>query len=859
MLLDDTGFQSISQITKAAVSAGAPATQCKMCQKKGLPILPVRYSAVAATRAHGIDGIPLVNGSFGAHVLDVASRKAKYTLRSLRYGYVYVFYPKTSAWKCYAVTKEGNCYECALDVMLDRSTEKPFSCTQTGHPELAQCITIENADKIGTVFMAFSEVQWTKAVRDAYAADKDGCRTKRMQAFNASAWYAKPGNAPHAASASNVQHLISEYKGGTTQSFLTSPFPFRDRSTEATALNTAMDHLAPQKGAVFALWDPIGITQELNHENKFAFGVVLAKYQWGSWSADMVRGIKEAIEDGAVKDDQVAEQMLEGQMMEAQALSSLFDGGKHLDKDIYDLRARTTAEAPKVREKAWEDYSTAVSATAAEEYKARAKQDFQNEQHNTWTPLSLDHVSWLSSANLHHVFQYDYDPQDPVTGFLYESAFLACVEGASARREAFDQLNQWAQGRIDDPANLLLRALLLNQKVNEERIAEAGNYPYPELRETAAKAVESFFKSAEVLESKGVATLPDFYRQGASLIYETGAPIAKVIATSLDAVAAKTAVLITCARSGKQVIVRPVQGSQSQWINYFARQMWEMTPAASRPSLSSLKASIRKQFTTKTPEGQVTAVPQFIIVDKDKLGSFDMPGALNKEKATYIASSTNKLMLTDESIEKTFVPAFRKITGGEVSSAGIGTLFALINFHYASKELEKSTHFNSEETKLKFYGSIGALIGGVSSVSGSGLEAAHRIQIKLPAALSEDVASGLKFAARWLAAPAAFIGAFYDLKNAKESWESGHAGLALLYTISFAGGVALGILALAASTSAIILPLTLLLLAVGILIMIFKERELKEFLGRTYFGTNKRADRFLSFEEEQKAYSGLGA
>jgi len=56
-----------------------------------------------------------------------------------------------------------------------------------------------------------------------------------------------------------------------------------------------------------------------------------------------------------------------------------------------------------------------------------------------------------------------------------------------------------------------------------------------------------------------------------------------------------------------------------------------------------------------------------------------------------------------------------------------------------------------------------------------------------------------------------------------------------------------------------ILPLTLLLIAIGLIIMYFKEREIKEFLGRSYFGTNKKDDKYLSLQEEQKAYNGLGA
>ncbi|MDR6393522.1 hypothetical protein J2803_006163 [Paraburkholderia phenoliruptrix] len=67
------------------------------------------------------------------------------------------------------------------------------------------------------------------------------------------------------------------------------------------------------------------------------------------------------------------------------------------------------------------------------------------------------------------------------------------------------------------------------------------------------------------------------------------------------------------------------------------------------------------------------------------------------------------------------------------------------------------------------------------------------------------------------------------------------------------------IVAPSAGDSPIILPLTLLLIVGGVLIMILNERELKEFLGHSDFGMDKSWDRFQSFDEEQNAYSRLGA
>ncbi|WP_326489746.1 T6SS effector BTH_I2691 family protein [Paraburkholderia sp. ZP32-5] len=828
-----------------------------MCQKKGLPILPVRYAALAATRAHGIDGVPLVSGNFGMHVQDVANAKAKYTLRSLRSGFVYVYYPKTSKWQCYAVTNEGNCYDCPLDTVLDRSLEKPFSCTQTGHPELAQCITIDHADTVGTVFLAFSDVQWTKAVRDAYAADKDGCRTKRMQAFNASAWFASPGNATHAASATHVQQVVSEYKGGGTVPFMTSPFPWRDRSQEAAALNAAMDHLAPKKGAVFALWDPVGITQELNVENRFAYGVVQAKYQWGAWSASMVMNWQAVVEDGAVKDDSSAEQMLEGQIMENNAILSLFDGGKAMNSQLAQARASDQAGLKQVRDDSWEPYNDCVSVNAAGQYLKAMQKDFANEQNVTWLPLSQDYTKWLTSPNLAHVFQYDHDATDALSGMHYESTFTDCIAGASARKETFDQLTKWLQGKPDDQTNLLLRALCLNLTVNVNNLNSAAGFPVAELRETSAKAIESWFQAAKAVQGKAPKDFTTFYLRGARLVYEAGAPIAKVVAGGAESVAAKTAVLLAAARTGKVVVYRPVQGSQSQWITYFARQMYEMMPADKRPSMRTLKSQIRAQFTTKDANGRTTSVPQYIILDKDGLADVNK-GAAGKATAQQVVNPANKLMLTDETIEAEFVPTFRKVTGGEVAGSAIGAVFTAINVMFAWKEFSKSTHFNSRETMLKFGTSLTTLAGGAAGFSGNLIESMHSAKLTLPKFLSKDLAENLGVAGRILGAPAAIVGAVYDFINFTEQWKAGHVGLAIAYFMSGILGFVLAVCLLLDIMASWLLPLTLLLIAIGLVIMWFKEREIKEFLGRSYFGKHEDG-KYLSFAEEQKAYNGLGA
>lgn len=215
--------------------------------------------------------------------------------------------------------------------------------------------------------------------------------------------------------------------------------------------------------------------------------------------------------------------------------------------------------------------------------------------------------------------------------------------------------------------------------------------------------------------------------------------------------------------------------------------------------------------------------------------------------------------LTDATIEADFVPTFRKVTGGEVSAGAFAAVFTVINVIYAGTAMCNSTHFNSRETKLKFAAALTSVASGGASLSGATLEAAHGTNLKLPTYLSKSTARFLGDAGRWLGGVAAIVGVVYDAVNTVEEWKAGHVGLAIAYFSSTVSGAVLAICVTCGVLTSWILPLTILLIAIGLVIMYFKERELKEFLGRSYFGTNKRDDKYLSLAEEQKAYAGLGA
>jgi hypothetical protein len=143
---------------------------------------------------------------------------------------------------------------------------------------------------------------------------------------------------------------------------------------------------------------------------------------------------------------------------------------------------------------------------------------------------------------------------------------------------------------------------------------------------------------------------------------------------------------------------------------------------------------------------------------------------------------------------------------------------------------------------------------GGTTFAGRAVEAAMKTPLTLPSYLTKDAAEGFPKAGRYIAVPAALVGVGRDIANMVSQWHQ-----AIAYAASAGFSIALLFCVATELFVSAVLPLTILRIAIGLVIMFLKELELKEFLGRSNFGTNKKADPYTSFEEEQKAYNGLGA
>ncbi|RQH05803.1 T6SS effector BTH_I2691 family protein [Paraburkholderia dinghuensis] len=854
----NTNFADISQLTQSAMQTSSRApNSCNMCKKKGLPILPVRYGVVANSTAHNSAGaIPLMGGKFGDGVVGIALKKAKYTLRTLRYGYVYIFYPKTRRWQIYAVTAEGYLYDYPVDINLDRNFEKPFSCRQPGHAQLAQCITIEDAEHAGTVYLAFSDELWTKKVRDAYATNFMGCRDKRMQKFDATGWYNGNMNQPHADSVGHLEGLLSEYKGGHPDALVTSCFPYHDRAGQGPALKKAMDSILPDKGLFFALWDPVGITQELNFEQRVAFGAALAPYEHGVWTASAIDALQEAVVASAKEDVKRGARMLEANTYGGMGLGTLIDGGKALEKRLKSIEAIKEAELATAGTDAWKPYKFHYRPQAIIDFRKTMADAMTQEQTSTLVPLSQDHQAWLSSAALLNVFESDYEPGSWRCGLNYTSTFARCIEGSADRREAVDVLVKWAKGSVTDTRNPLLRAFVLNSPVLAGKVKEASSYPYKELRDFVAKLIESYSTIEQVEESKDKGITVGVAKALARLLHETGGPVAEAVSAGVDTAAAKVLYATLCMRTKKLFEFKAVYGSVNQWVNYIARQMQEMMPGRQQIKVEDLKKQLQKQAASAGVESDMAVkARQFVLVESPATEAAVLAGVKAKPGFEKLASVT----LTPEVVETVYIPKFRLVAKGEPGFAGIGAIFSAINLRFAREELKKSNRFNQTENGVVFDNAVGGLVASVAQYGSAALEQLEKGSVELSEGLRK-FGRFLGIVGRFGGALVGFVSAAIDVYHAWGDWKEGNMTMMALDLASAAVGFTVGIVSifLSASAAAVVaLPLLIIAALLGVLMNYFKGREVYEWLERCYFGLKESSQTFPSLDEDRKAFVAM--
>ncbi|WP_332459538.1 T6SS effector BTH_I2691 family protein [Burkholderia ubonensis] len=172
--------------TTARPASSPTQLRCPICDKFGLPILPVRYAVARTDMGHA----PALPKGFGAGVADIElpADSARYTLRTLRAGYLYVFDEQLNHWSGYVVNEQSYLWEFNIREAPPKVDALNFNaaCRAKNDPYLARCFTVADARYATKVWIAFSTAPWTAQVLKDHGSRAH--REAHMQCIDVAAW-----------------------------------------------------------------------------------------------------------------------------------------------------------------------------------------------------------------------------------------------------------------------------------------------------------------------------------------------------------------------------------------------------------------------------------------------------------------------------------------------------------------------------------------------------------------------------------------------------------------------------------------------------------------------------------------------
>ncbi len=462
---------------------------CEMCSRKGVLIYPVRYAVACPVGAAGVPGLA---GNFKIDGAPSNAGAAKYTLRSMRAGYMYVYDEVRKRLRAYMVMPQGLLWNFPIEHLPPPPASVKFGCTNPAEVTFGRCIDIVHTqDNPATnVWIGWSSVVWTKALF-AKVADL-AWRQKHMQCIDVTAMLG--GTAAHTGEFAGHQKQIAHFaisKAAMLKAFAFSNTPV-DREVSQRGLaaligETMAAHAPYKKGYVIALNDPVGMTNDISELTlptvDAGFDEDIAR---GKMVYDMLtlseKSIKEDARGTVVYRENVtiAAKHTKGDLFGASRLMwNIFKAG---GSDNYDKKieaekkkygdsqiGRQNAAADQAWLEAITEEKNGKRVPLLDEARFKAFPDTYTKAINAFQPtnekLARLHAAWLTSEQLANWMDGVHDRQDIRSGYAFSESLAQCIGKGVSSEPCSRQLLTWLDtGTVSDPRNLYVRALLFNHE-----------------------------------------------------------------------------------------------------------------------------------------------------------------------------------------------------------------------------------------------------------------------------------------------------------------------------------------------------------------------------------------------------------
>lgn len=903
--------------TKQPGGLGAcdPSKKCQMCDQRGLPILPLRYS-LARTDVRAGFTMPPLEGKFGAGVKDIVlpGARAQYTLRLARQGYLYVFNEARGEWKGYFVTEDA--YLLEFDVHADAPPMEEFapSCARMATSQLARFVTIPDPSRAGKVWFGYSEAPWAPEVLKRNRLSSE--RKKHMRSVDVKAWV---GGArfDHTGEVSEAKRLVSEFayeepaakprdpsqpasqmvldpatgkmikqvnlEGVTiagNPAFDFTTFPFRRCKQQVVGMEEWVRKASPEVPAMMlALNDPAGLTQDVSaliRELVRDFEVSDDR-DWKLAAATGIKGLRKAIED------QAAAKELRDRRSSAvtgKASAELYAAG------VIKMPDSLTAEQDrKARDSAWGRYSDDYSEAKVTKFEADLERDTKAFTASHLTPLATAFVRWYQSDLLRDWLVCNHHERLDAGGGAFTVIVQRCVEGVSAHDEIAVALLKDLNGRFDEKRNITMRALVLNDS-EVAKYLEQGAGPSLDLAKNAG-AWSNILKAFAYVDEKkknprtpasewttptGIAA--NFMHETAGAIItalsKAGQSVKKGAASVALSVAVRYRMMaLMGAVSGRQITRLPIRASEAELAHFIVEALSSGQSTAEKARVrqrvdAHLQQELSERSGARTATGQRNArnrqVFQWAVYWDDD--------AMRALRNTNIANLDGVLLSEEQlrGVVRSRAASFASMNiRADVGFGVVGLLLDTWNAADAFSKLDDEKQGSQWRRGIALSGALLGLTGTSVELTAIALERTAYGQVARAVRIASVDLTTTSMVIGWLGKMVGTLGAIFgavvDGWKAYDAAKSGDIPMAILFGATALGGTIVALCVLFGTITAGVGFVIMIILAIigfvgEYLINLIRDDKIEVWINMTPFGAHNHGQ-FESMEDQEKAYVAL--
>lgn len=802
------------------------ASKCDMCDKSGLPILLVRDAIAPAGMLAPVAPDCQV-------AIDPAS--AHYTKRILRTGYVNLFDEARNRWETYFVTVDGYLRRIPNGYTVPSAeASKPFSCDDRSHRSIAGCITVQDPKNATKVWIGFSDVCWTDAVRRSNG--EQSFRARHMVCIDVKALLmgSLSGNLQPIG---EVDSIVAEYAmspANGKNAFDWNPFHFFARFDSAGHLKAECEKLRPKKGVIVTLADPAGILQELSVLMKSRMSAFMSKHEdrLNLAASTAIDQIEDAIRTQAeYMEDAAAEHLASEQEM---GLGSAPWVSTTTRRKIDELRQVNSAELKRAADIQWKKYTDKFDNMARKAWKDQFDARLKAFDKASIAPLATAHAKWMHAPILAESLQCNFDRDDLLNGIAYTAIVTKCIEDTQDKAACGEVYKKFLNGDVQDHWNILLRATLLNNDRIAQAVGDASQVKI-DLRQLSWDNVFAVYTGAvEQVRTGASAVLVKLFTQ------MSGAVASMFINVMKGSVKFRAAMIATGLMSGHPLVVCDITGTKKEFRTHLVREL--MRASGTNITWEKLEKSVAAEIKRQQNHGvqlQGQETRRYVMIADHRVIKNMPSGMTPNQQAKWLAGSLKSV----NPLEQLQLSRWRNLITSDVCA---GLITGILQFASLTKLIEDAQKSIANErydaTRRMWTGWLA--LGATTAELFGNMIARGALGLRFGGGMAGIAGKALTVSGKAGGIFAGLIAAGLDVRKVVESRREGQQGMALLYGVSaFVGGalsLAIGFsFLLGAAAIPIIGVLVILAIAIGIWIEHVKDNPIQDWLERCPWGILK--------------------